>query len=750
MSAAGGEPAGRPPRLNPFAFPSETTFRLALLVASVVGVSLFLSSWLYISFEDKHHEIVRRLACQEEHAIDVRTAVDTNAVATANSRFSDCLQAINRPRGLFMLGGVVCVLLLAAAIMLCIPPVKRRRRRLVPLTAEDAPEVLAEIGRLAAVSGLRRAPEVVWNPLDPAVTGLAFGRPGRRYVALSGGLVVRHTTDPPAFRAVVLHELGHLRNRDVDATYFTVAIWYAFLAAGVAPFLLTLRHESAGTIAAIAWRLAALTALVYLSRNSVLRARESYADLRAAAAEPAGALRRVLLSIPDRPRGLRDRLLAKHPPASVRAGLLDSTDALFSLGTLEAFGVGVAATVAYQEVTDVLGYVGLVRLEALSTWWISALVFAPLAVGVVGIGAWRGAFAALARGRRPTGGWALGAALAAGLLAGQQLELSSAITAQDAVLNAADGTNLVWAAVAVAAVAAFVAWLTSAADVWLPVAGRRSPTPALLAAFGAGSLVLTLGVGLFLYAHAARSLIHLERASTAGDYRIVHAVVWPGPEAVYQFVEDPGIALLAHRPLVWLGVVTLWLFPVAALAARGHVAAEAPAWGWLDGEGGPLRRTPVALGQAALAGAIGAAAVLVSVLVLRLAVHSGIAASTRDQPVFPIALDVWTVSIALLAQGVVAAVTAARAGSLAIPLALLAAFITALGGFVTATVYPSLASCVTPLAYRGAACGWSLDRDYAQFTFEKMVVHGALVALVCAAAARAAVAGMRVRSPSRD
>jgi hypothetical protein len=65
-------------------------------------------------------------------------------------------------------------------------------------------------------------------------------------------------------------------------------------------------------------------------------------------------------------------------------------------------------------------------------------------------------------------------------------------------------------------------------------------------------------------------------------------------------------------------------------------------------------------------------------------------------------------------------------------------------------VYPSLASCIKPIAYRDAACGWSLDRDYAQFTFEKMVVDGALVALLCAAAARAAVAGMRLRSPSRD
>ncbi len=749
MSAARGEPSP-PPRLNPFAFPSETTFRLALLVVSVVGVSLFLSSWLYISFEDKHREIVRRLACQDEHQIDVRTAVDLNAVATANRRFSDCLQAINRPRGLFMLGVVVCVLVLAAAIMLCIPPVKRRRRRLVPLTAEDSPEVLAEIARLAAVSGLRQAPDVVWNPLDPAVTGLAFGRPGRRQIAVSGGLVVRHTTDPPAFRAVVLHELGHLRNHDVDATYFTVAIWYAFLAAAVVPFLPTLRHESAATVVAIAWRLVALTALVYLSRSSVLRARETYADLRAATAEPSGALRRVLLSIPDRPRGLRDRLLAKHPPASVRAGLLDSTDALFSLGTLEAFGVGVAATVAYQEATDLLGYLGVVRLEALSTWWISALVFAPLAVGVVGIGAWRAAFAALARGRRPAGGWRLGAALAAGLLAGQRLELSSAITAQDAVLNAADATNVVWAAVAVAAVAAFVAWLTSAAAVWLPVAGRRSPTLALLAAFLAGSLVLTLGVGLFLYAHAARALIHLSTASTAADYHIVRAVVWPGPEAVYQFVEDPEIALLAHRPLVWLGVITLWLFPLAALVARRHVAAEAPPWGWLDGGGGPLRRPPVGLAQAALTGAIGAAAVLVMVLVLRLAVHSGIAAQTRYRPEFPIALDVWTVSLALLAQGVVAAVTAARAGSLAVPLALFAAFITALGGFVTATAYPSLATCVKPISYRNAACSWSLDRDYAQFTFEKMVVDGALVALLCAAAARAAVVGGRLRSPSHD
>ncbi len=742
MSAGGRGPDGPPPpRLDPFAFPSDTAFRFLLLIVSVAGISLFLSNWLYFSLSDRHDEVVRSLACTNAHRVSVLTAVEPDQIAAANRTFTDCIDAINRPKGEFMLGGIALLAATAVTIFLCLPAVKLRRRRLVAFTAEDSAEVAAEIDRLAARCGLHEPPKIVWNPLDPAPTGLAFGRPGRRYVAVTGGLVVLHATDPPAFRAILLHELAHLRNRDVDATYFTMAIWYAFLVAGIAPFLPTLLDESADTIAALAWRLAALVGLVYLSRNSVLRARESYADLRAESAEPAGALRRVLRSLPDPPARAFERLLAKHPRAGVRAEVLDSTDRLFALGTIEAFGAGVAATIAYQEVTTLLGFAGL---EALSTWWISALVFAPLAVGVVGLGAWRAAFAAMARDRWPAGGWRLGAALGAGLLAGQELSLSSVISKQDVVLSTADPANVVWAAVAVVGLGAFVAWLVSAAATWLPVAGRRSPRRALLAAFLAGSLVLTLGLGLFLFAHETRAAIHFSTHSTATEYRAVNAVVWPGPEALYQFVRDPELALYAHRPLVWLGVLALWAFPLAAVLLRRR--AGPPSWGWLDAGGVALRQPRVALARALVVGAAGAACVLVAVLILRLSVHAAVSVQTRERPEFLVAFYVWTVLLALIGQGVAAAVTAAMSRTLAVPLALLSAFVTGLGGAVSVAALPSLASCVTPLEVRGAACAWSLDRSFARFTLEQMVVDGALVALVFAAAGCAGAAAWRARA----
>jgi hypothetical protein len=246
--------------------------------------------------------------------------------------------------------------------------------------------------------------------------------------------------------------------------------------------------------------------------------------------------------------------------------------------------------------------------------------------------------------------------------------------------------------------------------------------------------VLTIGLGLYLFAHATREAIHVSTASTARDYHAVAAVAWPGPEYAYQFVQDPELALFAHKALVWIGVLALWAFPLAAAAAR-RGAAVPPAWGFLDRGGPALRRPRIELARAALIGAVGAAAVLAGTLLLRLGVHAAVSASRRSQLEYRVAFYIWTVSLVLLAQGVVAAVTAATIRRLAIPLALFAAFLTALGGVVAVTAYPSIASCVGPLSISHSACDWSIDGPTAGFTFVQVVVDGAVVALLFAAAA---------------
>lgn len=50
------------------------------------------------------------------------------------------------------------------------------------------------------------------------------------------------TRQPAAFEAVILHELAHIRNKDVNQTYLAIAIWRAFVLAALLPLagLLTL------------------------------------------------------------------------------------------------------------------------------------------------------------------------------------------------------------------------------------------------------------------------------------------------------------------------------------------------------------------------------------------------------------------------------------------------------------------------------------------------------------------------------
>lgn len=77
---------------------------------------------------------------------------------------------------------------------------------------------------MARETGIR--PRVVYlGPADAAVNGLASGHVGRRYVFLSGRLVALFARDRPPFRTVLLHELAHIRNRDLDITFITIAVW---------------------------------------------------------------------------------------------------------------------------------------------------------------------------------------------------------------------------------------------------------------------------------------------------------------------------------------------------------------------------------------------------------------------------------------------------------------------------------------------------------------------------------------------
>ncbi len=312
----------RSPRLNPFAFPSDTDFRFVLLIVSVLGSSLFIFQALAVIAPFLQQQVQASLRCDVAfQAINPTNYVDIfayrDALLAAQNVYIQCNASYLRLLSAWLIVGVTLVLVVAVVLYWIFPSWKLWRDKLVPLSSEDAPEVVAYLADLCHETALTSPPQFVWNPLNLTSSALAFGRFKRYYVALSGGLVTQFYTDQPAFRAIMLHELAHLRNADINKTYFTVAIWRAFVIVALLPFAVSLIYLGSFPFAFnLGWRILALTVLVYLTRNSVLRAREYYADVRASLWDgAASSLDRVLKALP-RPRGGWQRimqLLHVHP-----------------------------------------------------------------------------------------------------------------------------------------------------------------------------------------------------------------------------------------------------------------------------------------------------------------------------------------------------------------------------------------------------------------------------------------------------
>ncbi|MFB7847775.1 M48 family metalloprotease [Streptomyces sp. NPDC056053] len=151
----------------------------------------------------------------------------------------------------------------------------------------------AHLALLVRRAGLSRAPDFVVRPGALSAGAVAFGRARRYTVCLHAGLLARRTTDPRRFEAVVLHELAHIRNRDVDLAYLTVALWRTFLAMVLIPCLgihglLVVQDQMLGS-GRLYWEGAtpgpgelvlgvALVAQTHLVRADILRHRELVAD----------------------------------------------------------------------------------------------------------------------------------------------------------------------------------------------------------------------------------------------------------------------------------------------------------------------------------------------------------------------------------------------------------------------------------------------------------------------------------------
>jgi Zn-dependent protease with chaperone function len=723
-------PEGERPELDPFAFPSDTTFRFVLLVLTVLSTSLFAFNSLYLTTHDSTAALRANQECQQASS----TAAESRA----------CSDAFNHAIGAWKLEAVGVLVVVAVAVYLVMPWWKRRRRRLVPLSAEDAPEVVDRLAELSAEAGLRTAPQFVWNPLNRTAGGLAFGRVSRRYVALGGGLVTTYYTDPEAFRAVVLHELGHVRNRDVDKTYFTMALWYSFLVVAVLPLLVSLHGERRQAIWAIVWRLGALVALVYLSRNAVLRSREVYADVRAAQGGAAG-LRHVLSALPARSRRPWGRLLSVHPEPAARVAALEDSDVLFRPGLGEALLAGIVLTIGYGQLQLL---VSVYDASLTGPFWYPALIVAPFCAGVVALGIWRGAFLSLARQAPVRGVWRIGAALGVGFLAGEVLSLQTIVTSGDrslappglpevkgVVSSAVFGPGVLWVALAVACLVLFALWLDAAAAIWLSRGGQRTPRFAMTAAIVVGGAVLTVWAGLFFLIHdTAFPVLPQETVAVKDIYVQVGDAIWVGPYFLFLFVWDGvGQGLGSKWPVV-PAFALLWAFPLAAAARRGR--GGWPSWAFRGAARPPGPRPErLTVPRAAVVGLAAGLAAWAGALALR----AGIRAAEGVKP--PLSAEVffgvrhWQFVMAVVAQGLAAVAAVLLCRRRPVLHGLAAGFVAGLVAYAGLMVNRTIASCATPFALVSPIdCPTFADADSLHTYFDQTLAPGSLVALAASLA----------------
>jgi Zn-dependent protease with chaperone function len=717
------------PELDPFAFPSDTTFRFLLLILSVVGTSLFAFNRLYFGIHDSTARLREARLCIER----------SESAAEARA----CSDALNHAAGAWTLRALAVLVVVALAVYLVMPRWKLWRRRLEPLTAGDAPEVVARLGELSREAGLETPPRFVWNPLSRSAGGLAFGRVGRRYVALGGGLVTTSYTDPEAFRAVVLHELGHLRNRDVDKTYFTMALWYSFLAVAALPLLLSLYDERLHYVWSIVWRLGALVALVYLSRNAVLRSREVYADVRASQSQGGGgALRRVIGALPGPASRPWRRILSVHPEPAARVAALDDTDRLFRPGLGEAFLAGVVLILNYGQLSLLIHFYDS---SLTGPFWLAALAVAPCCAGVVSLGIWRGAFLSLARPGVALGVWRLGLALGVGFLAGEVLSLQTIVTSGDrslapaglpeiqgVVSSAVFGPGIVWVVLAIVSLTLFALWLDAAARVWLSRGGERLPRIAMGVGIVAAGAVLTVWTGLFFLLHdVAIPTVHAETAGVRDFYEQIANAIWSGPFFLFRLLWDGvGLVLGSDWPVI-PAFALLWAFPLAAAAKGGH--GHWPSWAFL-GADRPASPRPERLNvaRALVIGLLAGLAAWAGALALRAGIHASVGTEPPLSPEYLFGLRHWQVVLAVAAQPFAAAVAAVFCRRPVLH-GLLAGFVAGVVSAAGLLADTTIASCAPPFSLVSASdCPRFADAGEAHFVFDQVLSQGSLLALMAA------------------
>jgi Zn-dependent protease with chaperone function len=641
----------------------------------------------------------------------------------------------------------VILLVLAGGLFFALPVWKTRRNRVIPLAAVDHDgRILRQLEQLAGVAGLERVPRVVVDPCAASTGAVVFGRNRRPTVCLHGGLLVRRTTAPKDFEAVLLHELAHIRNGDVTLTYATVSLWRMFIAAVLVPYAVGFgilvftpfaQDPPPYQVGLPAWRALVLPLLmavvVYLARSDVLRNRELHADLAAARwgadphiwgvvapAPPARVLTRALRSFTE--------LWRTHPRWDLRREALADSAALFEVPALPVFLTGTTAVL-------INGQLWQLNLSGVGQWtWDLAMALAPagLITGVVGVALWRAVVHGLLTTRRGLSG------ARAGLWLGVGMTVGELFVNRIAIYRWLPGEPVIVMLVVLAGMA-FAWWVAQCAHLWATVWRGRTLHPPMVLVLAGACLALC---AWFWWWQDYGVILANERGLLANPFGPGSEGLLVDPTGEYTatlavtVVAVSQLATTVAVPLSLPAVAVLWVVPLMAWAVRrlpmGWVRRAIPG---IDESALPSKPLPP-LRRAILAGLLGGVMCWVAVASVKAYMHSwqppvrlrGISAAILFQD--------W-VSAAILGGAAVAALLASLlANRYQLIAALVAAHTAVLAGYSGMLVLSASDGCIQALSTFTAACDWQPGAIWQAFQYllSILLVLATIVAIASAAA----------------
>lgn len=342
-----------PPRLNPFALSSDTTSRFWMLVMtaallawglgsnfveteSILGMVFELSPEFQEQIDKKTEEFIEegRVSFGEEDRIFVmriRSELMNKLRVASKNLLRVSLSAAT----------LACAVTLTIIIYHLLPKTLHDRFKISSLSAQDAPQISTEVAILSQRVGLPRPPTIAVRP--GFLNGLALRGKHGPCLVLDGELEWLEKGWGDLNRAVTIHELGHIINRDIWNREIARSSWLAlcFTLSITLPIAAVLSNQAALGIGVI--RVAGTLVVVWLLWAGLVRMREFFADSRVLAAGHENALARRL-SLPEPTVTSRFRMaLRMHPSNRERLDRLTTPERLFRVSFRLALLTGVLA-----------------------------------------------------------------------------------------------------------------------------------------------------------------------------------------------------------------------------------------------------------------------------------------------------------------------------------------------------------------------------------------------------------------------